>query len=61
VHVWIVLGILALLTFAGSAVVLSLWTSASRPERREVAGLTPVVGKRAKQHGQTESAAEEVG
>jgi hypothetical protein len=59
-EVWIVLGILALLAFVGGATALSLWTNTSRPEHKEVADLTPIVGREA-EHGQTESADREVG
>ena len=58
--VWIAVGVLVLLAVGGSAAVLSHWTSMSRGERQEVADLAPVVGKEA-EHGQTESAEEELG
>lgn len=60
VNTWIVIGVLVLLAVCGFAAVLSHWTSMSRAERREVADLAPVIGKEA-EHGQTESANQELG
>jgi hypothetical protein len=60
VNTWIVLGVLVLLAVCGLAAVLSLWTSVSRAEHQEVADLAPVIGKEA-EHGQTESADQELG
>ena len=51
---------LVLLAVCGLAAVLSLWTSVSRTERQEGADLAPVIGKEA-EHGQTESADQELG
>ena len=59
-NTWIVLGVLVLLAVCGLAAVLSLWTSVSRTERQEGADLAPVIGKEA-EHGQTESADQELG
>jgi hypothetical protein len=60
VNTWIALGVLVLLAVGGLGAVLSHWASMSRAERQEVADLAPVIGKEA-QHGQTESADQELG
>jgi len=59
-NVWIAIGVLVLLAGCGLAAVLSHWTSMSPAERQEVADLAPIVGSEA-EHGQTESADQEVG
>ena len=59
-NMWIAAGVVVLLAAGGMAAVFSHWTSMSQAERQEVADLAPVVGKQA-EHGQTESADEELG
>ena len=59
-NTWIALGVLVLLAVGGLGAVLSHWISMSRAERQEVTDLAPVIGKEA-EHGQTESANEELG